>query len=446
MIKEFTFEQIKGYEEEKKELLNLCYIIKNRDKLNDLGGKLPRGVFLLGPNGVGKTMLANAFIKEAHCNKVIVNHNDINNDSKFLKYIKSKFKKAASKSPCILFIDEFDKLVGNSEKMFVEDNFDRSLIILNEINKYIDVPGFFLLICGNQQLAIDDSVIRSGRIDKIININLPDQNDRKEIINYYSKGKSFEQNVNLDNIAKITKGFSGADIESLLNNALIKSFTAKRKEISNSDMMSEYYEMIFSLKSKNPILNDESLKEVAVHEAGHAVVNLILDKEGVTNVNILSSGDVRGFANSGTNEEKVYSLDDIKNRIVIALAGMVAEELVIGKRNDGSKNDIKKAREMTKTLICNDGYFGIEYTDASYVPEGNPVFSTMMARIPKNKSESLLEKLEELENKLINECKEEAKRILIKNKELHSALTKQLLEKKILNREDINKIVLSIQK
>lgn len=437
------FDNIKGYKEEKKELSNLCYIIKNQAELKKLGGKLPRGVFLLGPNGVGKTVLSNAFIEESGCPSVVVNYNDLDDEERFTSYIKKVFKEAASKAPCILFIDELDKLIGNDTKIFMQDNFDKSRILLNEINKYKDVEGLFILACGNKDFEVDYSVIRSGRIDKIIEINLPNQTERKEIIEYYAKGKKFAPNVDFKAVAKDTKGFSGADIESLLNNALIKSFTDKRDEITLEDILTEFYDKVFSSKSKKPILENESLKSIAVHEAGHAVVTLVLDKEGLTCVNVLSRQGVRGFSNTRFNEQTVKSLEDNKNLITIALAGLVAENLVLHSRNDGAKNDIQKARNIAKILVRNDGYFGLEYTDASFFGD-DEMGHIMMGRTPQEKSEKLLEKLEELENKIIKDCETEAKKILDENKKLLNTIADNLMIKKILNREDIEKIVKSI--
>ena len=410
-----------------------------------MGGKLPRGVFLLGPNGVGKTVLSNAFIEESGCSVVVINYNDLEDEDKFTEYIKEKFKEAADKAPCILFIDELDKLIGNNERFFMADNFDKSRILLNEINRYREVDGLFILACGNKNLDIDYSVIRSGRIDKIIEINLPNQNERKDILEYYTQGKNVASNVDLKAIAKLTKGFSGADIEALLNNALIKAFTENRKEITNEDIMSEFYDKVFSSKSKKPILEDESLKSIAVHEAGHAVATIVLNEEGVSCVNVLSRNGVRGFSYTTDNETKVKSLEFNKNQITIALAGRVAESMILGYLNDGAKNDIKKAREMAKTLVRNDGYFGIEYTDTSFFGGDDEISHVMMGRMPDERSRELVSKHEELESKLMLEGEENAKKILTENKKLLLAISDELMKKKILNKEDIDKIIQSIK-
>ena len=210
-----AFNKIAGYSEEKEELKKMCMLIKKRDDLHKAGGKLPKGLFLIGPNGVGKTVLAKAFIKESKCSVVSIDYNDVEEDDSFIAYIKDKFKEASEKAPCILFIDELDKLIGNNQSFFMPDNMDKSRVILSEINRYSDTDGLFLLIVANNEYHLERSIIRSGRIDRIIEIELPNQTERKEIIEYYSKGKKIQEDISYVNLSKVMRGMSGADIESL---------------------------------------------------------------------------------------------------------------------------------------------------------------------------------------------------------------------------------------
>jgi len=428
-----TFNQIAGYAEEKKELQNICSLIKNRDDLYKIGGKLPKGIFLIGPNGVGKTALAKAFINESNCECVSINYNDLDNEEDFVNYIKSKFKEASEKTPCILFIDELDKLIGNNRHFFVPDNFDKSRVILNEINRYSDCEGLFLFVVANKEYHIDYSIVRSGRIDRVIEINLPNQQERKEIISYYSNGKTFDSSVDFKKLAKILHGFSGADIESLLNNAVIKSFTENRKEVTNDDIMSVYYDKVFNNNSKQQTIADSSLKYIAYHEAGHAVATLLKDPDSLTYATILSRGNIRGFVNQHEDETTVHTLDEKRNKILIAFGGIASEEVFFNLRTDGSASDIKRARGIATELVRYEGYCGFDSTSISIY---------VMDEMPPESQNSLgrLVRMEEKEDQLIIDCYKESKKLIEDNKNLVEEIAKSLLDKKVLNREDLERI------
>ena len=427
------FDRIAGYKEEKKELYNICNLIKRRDELKEVGGKLPRGLFLIGPNGVGKTILAKCFIIEAKCESVLINYNDIDDASDFIPYIKSKFAEAASKAPCILFIDELDKLIGNGRHFFIDDNFDKSRIILNEINKYSDVDGLFLLIAANKEYILDYSIVRSGRIDKIIEINLPTETERDEILRYYASGKSLDESVNLKKLSKLLRGFSGADIESLLNNAVIKSFTECRKTVSNDDIMGVYYDKVFNCKEKETVLNEKSQKMVSLHEAGHATVALLVNPSSLNCATILSRSDVRGFVSQVSSEEKMTTFEDEKNQIKIALGGLVAEEIFFGERTTGSSNDIRKIKNIIADLVRKQGMCGLDKTNVS-------IFAREDFPPDDQCSEYRLRKMEDAEDSVLNELYESVKKMINDHKEMVTFIANELMTKKILNKEDIDKI------
>ena len=427
------FDRIAGYKEEKEELYKICTLIKKHGELESVGGKLPRGLFLIGPNGVGKTVMAESFIKESGCDSVSISYNDLDNDDEFIPYIRNKFAEAASKVPCILFIDELDKLIGNSRHFFMADNFDRSRVILNEINKYSKVDGLFLLIVANRNYELDRSIIRSGRIDNIIEINLPNESERKEIINYYCNGKNIDDSVNITKLSKMLRGFSGADIESLLNNAVIRSFVNNKKTVSNNDIMGVYYDKVFNSKEKEIVLTEKSQKMISYHEAGHAVIALLIDPSSLNCATILSRSDVRGFISQYTSEEKITTFEDEKNQIRIALGGLVAEETFFDERTTGSTDDIRKVKNIIADLVRKQGLCGLDKTNVS-------IFAREDFPPDDQCSEYRLRRMEEAEDSILNELYESVKKTILDHKEMVEFVANELINKKFLSKEDIDKI------
>ena len=427
------FDKIAGYKEEKEELCKICTLIKKNNELELIGGKLPRGLFLVGPNGVGKTVMAESFIKESACDSVSISYNDLDNDDEFIPYVRSKFAEAVSKAPCILFIDELDKLIGSSRHFFMADNFDRSRVILNEINKYSKVDGLFLLIVANRNYELDKSIIRSGRIDNIIEINLPNESERKEIIDYYCTGKNIDDSVNIDKLSKLLRGFSGADIESLLNNALIRSFVNNKTTVSDNDIMSVYYDKVFNAKEKETNLSEKSQKMVSYHEAGHTVVALLIDPSSLNCATILSRNDVRGFISQSFSEDRIMTFEDEKNQIKIALGGLAAEEVFFNERTTGSADDIRKAKNIIAGLVRKQGLCGLDKTNVSiFAREDFP---------PEDQcSEYRLRKMEEAEDLVLNELYEYTKKIVLERKEMVEFVARELMHKKFLNKEDMDGI------
>ena len=321
------FDKIAGYKEEKKELFDLCNIIKRREELSRAGGKLPRGLFLYGPTGVGKTKLAKAFIKESKCPCVEINSNDMEGCYDFGEFIKKRFKEASTKVPCVIFIDELDKLIGQRRDPFFPGTNDRSKDLLNEINRYSDVEGLFLLFVANGDWMIDEAIVRSGRIDKKIRIARPNEIERNDILQYYSKNKHFDDAVNLSNVAKITRGFSGADLESLLNDAVMKSMTNMHRLITNEDLMSVYNDKTFKCKEKDYNLSASGQRLLAYHEAGHAAMSLLTNSDSVFYATIISRGVSNGYVAEETNDQKLETVKDLKNKVKVCLAGLIAEQI-----------------------------------------------------------------------------------------------------------------------
>ena len=422
------FSRIAGYKEEKKELQDICNIIKKRDELRKAGGKVPRGLLLYGPVGVGKTVLAKAFIKESGYNCV-----DIKDDDN----IDLRFKEAVDKRPCIIFVDEVDKLAGCEFDFFPSSN-GKSLAMLNQINKYVNYDDLFILFVANNQHALDSALIRSGRIDKKIMVNLPNELERLEIIKYYSVYKHFDKTVSFEYIAKITQGMSGADLEALLNDAVIKAVNDNRIEISNDDIVSSLSEKVFDAKAKKANLNPKNKALLAYHEAGHAVISLLNDKNAIFCASILPRGMSNGHVSEEPTENKIATLEDYKKQVKVCLGGLAAEEVFFHQRTLGTFDDIAKAKTMVRKIVRDYGGSGLDLI-------GSRIVSDEYGYILTDCSEQKKIKMEEAESKLLNELFNSAKEMMVKHKHLVKDIANALIEHGVLNKEEISNIYKNYQ-
>lgn len=429
-----TFDNIAGYKEEKKILKNYSSLIKRSKELKSLGGKLQKGLMMIGPNGTGKTILAEAFIKASDSNIVEINYNDVNSDGDFGDYIKKKFLEASKLTPCILYIDEFDKLVGNKPNFFLESDVDRSRIFLNEMNKYNNVDGLFILVIANEEYGIDESLVRAGRLDRVLEINLPNEDERKEIVEYYLSNKKYEKNVDIDNLAILTNGFSGADIEAFINDALINAFVDGRKEISQKDISAVYYDRVFKNVNKEEKKSDDALRLIANHESGHAAVNLLLKPNTIELASILTRNEVQGFVSSAKSSKEAATYSETIKQIKILLGGKAAEEINGKDLLMGSNYDFKKCLALIQKLVRENGYLGLDYLHLRRCPED--AFPSGTADISERKR-SLIE-IEE--NKLLNKLYLETKNLLESNFGLVNLISEALIKHKVLNKAELLEI------
>lgn len=427
-----SFDKIAGYKSEKKELMDICNIIKRRDDLKKAGGKLPKGLFLFGPCGVGKTVLARAFIEESRCPCVEISTTDIDEDN-YTDYLKEKFKEAASKAPCILFIDELDKFAGMNYHVMMPTDCSRSQDLLNEINKYSNVEGLFLLLIANSDHAIDAAILRSGRIDKKITVSYPNELEREEIIKYYSKNKRFDDSINFSNLAKITDYLTGADLESLVNDAVIKATINNHAYVGNDDLMDAYNDKIFNCKDKDYELPLEDQKILAIHEAGHAAISLLNDEKSVYCATIIQRGKSRGYMVGQNTDRKMQTTQDVENEAKVSLAGMAAEDVFMNIRTTGSSSDIRKAQDNIRRLVRVYGAWGLDLVSTSgYMNEyGHHVDDC---------SEYRKRMLEEQEANVLQRLYQSVVSDLKDNKPLVEAISDALVAKKVLHKDEISSI------
>lgn len=427
------FDKISGYTEEKEELIKIAKLINNYSKFRDAGGRLGKGILLVGPSGVGKTSLAKALLNEANCNSVSISLNDVDSEDDFPNYVKSQFEKASKDLPCIVYIDELDKMVGQQSPFFTNtNNATKNSIIINEINKYSKLNGLFLLLVANDRYTLDKTFVRSGRVDKIIEFNRPNEKERKEILSYYLKSKKVNDDVDIMKVAKITNGLSGADIESLINNAVINTFVEDKKTISMKDIMKAYYDIVFKTSNKELNIDEENIRMLASHEAAHLTLSLLTNPDSVTFASILPRGNALGFVQTNPDEITSCSKEELFNEIVCALGGRAAEEMFFNKLTGGCSSDIVYAKSTACKMIRFLGMYGLDLL------EGYQVSGEFYSG--KSSNDKLL-KVEKKEDEIIDEAYSLSKQLILKNKKLFDTCTIELLKKKNLYKEDIEDII-----
>lgn len=424
------FDRIAGYESEKKELFDLCRLIKKYDEFSKRGFRLPRGILISGKPGVGKTVLAETLIEESglYCEKVDFNAVD---DDHMSEYLDNKFKNAIQNSPSIVFLDELDKYVGEPGIGFRNTyNMEATRKILKAINDNT-CNDVMLIATVNNADFLCNALSRSGRFDKTIMVPLPDLDDRKAIIELYIAGKSIEKKVNINTFAKITEGFSGADIECVVNEAGLSSVLAERSYISQEDIDDAINKIVFKSSKKLKPLDQQIKDIVAIHEAGHLVAGLILNENGVGGASILPQGMAGGHVKISSCNMKIQKKSEILNAITVSLAGKAAEKYLA---NDdeylGAASDIERAYDMAKELVTSGCGYGLEY----YSKDTDSPFANALL------SEDRLQKIEAKCYDVLEDCMQRATDLIVHNVELIKKYVMALKRYYTLTRDDIMRI------
>lgn len=356
-----TFEDVAGLEEVKQDLLTVVDFLKDPNKYKEAGAKLPKGIMLYGPPGTGKTLLAKAIAGEANVEFISAVGSEF--DEKFVgvgaQRIRKLFSDAKKKSPCIIFIDEIDAI--GSKRRHGNSSSDRQSInqLLSEMDGFSTDDNVIIIAATNRLEDLDPALIRPGRFDSHFAVPLPtNAADRKAIIDIYTKNKQFDETVNFDLLAKETLGCSPADIESIINEAAIIAVKNNNGIISKNDLDDAFYKQVMKgHKKKDLERKKEEVKLTAYHEAGHALLGVLLGQD-VTNVTIIPSTSGAGGV-TFFNQEKLgmYSKEELENNIRVLYAGRCAEELLVGKDKitTGASNDIEKASQILKSIVTKYG-------------------------------------------------------------------------------------------
>ncbi|MCQ2462518.1 MAG: ATP-dependent zinc metalloprotease FtsH [Clostridia bacterium] len=357
-----TFEDVAGADEEKEELAEIVEFLKEPQKFNELGARIPKGVLLVGPPGTGKTLLARAVAGEAGAPFLSISGSD------FVEMyvgvgasrVRDLFHQAKKEKPSIIFIDEIDA-VGRHRGAGMGGGHDEREQTLNQL--LVEMDGFgknegvIVMAATNRPDILDPALLRPGRFDRQITVGAPDVKGREDILKVHSKGKPLAPDVDLSVIAKSTAGFTGADLENLLNEAALLAARRKKKAITMSEIEEATIKVVVGTEKKSRKISDKEKKLTAYHEAGHAIASFSLEgQDPVHQISIIPRGMAGGFTMNLPLEDKSYtSKTDILDDIVVLMGGRVAEALILGDISTGASNDIERATEKARSMVTKYG-------------------------------------------------------------------------------------------
>ncbi len=438
-----TFANIAGSNEAKQDLEEVVEFLKYPKKFESLGAKIPKGVLLIGPPGTGKTMLARAVAGEANAPFFSIS------GSEFVEMfvgvgasrVRDLFAKAKKNAPCIIFIDEIDA-VGRRRGSGMGGGHDEREQTLNQI--LVEMDGFeqgtnvIVLAATNRSDVLDPALLRPGRFDRRVNIDLPDRKDREAILKIHFNKKPVASNVDLDSLAAKSAGSSGADLQNIANEAAIVAARHDRREITQDDITTAFEKVAIGPERKSKIMNEKEKELTAYHEAGHAIVGHVLpDSDMVHKVTIIPRGGTGGVTWFIPPEDKSYhSIIEYKDVLARMLGGRIAEEVKYGPERvtTGAGNDLQKAAELAREMVVNQG-MGKQLRDQVFhVDEGMMMDKLMHER---TYSEDTAKQIDEEVESLISEAADRARVVIKANLEKLETLKKRLLEKETVEAEEV---------
>ena len=444
--KKTTFADVAGADEEKEELREIVDFLKHPKKFNDLGARIPKGVLLLGPPGTGKTLLARSVAGEAGVPFFSISGSDF--VEMFVgvgaSRVRDLFDQAKKNAPAIIFIDEIDA-VGRHRGAGLGGGHDEREQTLNQLLVEMDGmgenKGIVIIAATNRPDVLDPALLRSGRFDRQITVSLPDKKGREAILRVHARNKKLAKDISLASLAQRTPGFSGADLENVLNEGAILAVRDHRKQITMDDLDEAIDRVMMGPAKKSKKYNDDDKRLVAYHEAGHAVIGIKLkDADMVQKVTIIPRGDAGGYNLMTPREEKYFHRKrEYMAQITGLLGGRVAEELVFGEISAGAVNDIEKITKIAKAMVRVFGMSSlgpIQYAD----PQGN-VFLGRDYNNGNNYSAGVAAEIDKEVRKIVDECYEDCKRILSENRDLLDLIANSLFEEETLTKEQINNLV-----
>jgi AFG3 family protein len=436
------FKDVAGLEEAKLEVKEIVDFLKNPKKYTDLGGKIPKGALLVGPPGTGKTLLAKAVAGEANVPFFSISGSDF--VEMFVgvgaSRVRDLFKQAKEKAPCIVFIDEIDavgRARGRNPNFGANDERENTLNqLLTEMDGFDTNTGVIIVAATNRADVLDRALLRAGRFDRQIHVELPDMKERKEIFDVHLRPLKLDKNLDIEFLAKQTPGFSGADIANVCNEAALIAARKNKKQVEKQDFLDATDRIIGGLEKKNKIISEIEKRTIAYHEAGHATVSWLLEHANpLVKVTIIPRGRALGAAWYLPEERQITTTEQLFDEMCSALGGRASEEINFKMISTGALNDLERVTKLAYAMVS---YFGMSDK------VGNISFydSTGQAEFSFNKpySEKTAELIDEEVNKLIDSQYERAKKILKENREGLEKLAQQLLEKEVIFSEDLEKI------
>ena len=441
-----TFKDVAGLDEEKEEVRELIDFLKNPKKFTSMGARIPKGVLLQGPPGTGKTLLARAVAGEANVPFYYISGSD------FVELfvgvgasrVRDMFKQAKHNAPCLIFIDEIDA-VGRQRGSGIGGGHDEREQTLNQLLTEMDGfganEGIIIIAATNRPDVLDPALLRPGRFDRQVTVNLPDIKGREDILKVHSNGKIFAKNVNLANIAKRTIGFSGADLENLLNEAALLAVRRGKKKITMLEIDEAHDRVLMGPAKLSHKYNEKEKRTVAYHEAGHAVVGIKLEGANeVQKITIIPRGAAGGYNLMLPREETYLSTKtELLESISGLLGGRVAEELEFGEITTGAHNDFEKATKIARAMVTEYGMSDLG--PVQFEQQEGSVFLGRDYNKSRNFSSQVAFEIDQEQRKIINECYEKTKEIISKNRDLLKLIAEALLEQETLTKEEIDYLV-----
>lgn len=435
-----TFKDVAGLAEAKQEVEEIVEFLRDPKKYTDLGGKIPKGALLVGPPGTGKTLLAKAVAGEANVPFFSLSGSDF--VEMFVgvgaSRVRDLFRQAKEKTPCIVFIDEIDAVGrARSNRAAFGGNDERESTLnqlLTEMDGFGSNSGIIILAATNRVDVLDQALLRAGRFDRQIHVDLPDLNERKEIFGVHLRPIKVDESLDIDLLARQTPGFSGADIANVCNEAALIAARHGKNAVTKQDFLDAVDRIIGGLEKKNKITTEEERRSIAIHEAGHAAISWLLEYANpLIKVTIVPRGRALGAAWYLPEERQITTKEQMLDEMCATLGGRAAEELFIGRISSGAMNDLER---VTKQAYGMTAYMGMseKLPNLCYYNAGDEF------GFNKPYSEHTAELIDNEVKRMINEQYERAKRILTENKEKHNQLAQRLVEREVIFAEDVEEI------
>ena len=445
--KKVLFSDVAGIDEAKDEVLEIIEFLKDPRKFQKLGGRIPKGVLIVGPPGTGKTLLAKAIAGEAAVPFFSISGSDF--VEMFVgvgaSRVRDLFEQGKKHAPCIIFIDEIDA-VGRLRGAGLGGGHDEREQTLNQLLVEMDgfdtTEGVILVAATNRPDVLDPALLRPGRFDRQVVVNRPDLKGRSEILKVHAKKVPVAANVDLEKIARGTPGFSGADLENLVNEAALWAARLSKKEVEVIDFEMAKDKVLMGAERKSLILSDEEKRTTAYHEAGHALIaKLIPGTDPVHKVTIIPRGRALGVTMQlPTDDRHGYSKVYLYNQLAILMGGRVAEELVLKDMTTGAGNDIERATDLARKMVCEWG-MSEKMGPLTFGKHNEQVFLGRELGSQRDFSEQIAMEIDEEVKRLVMENYERGKRLLTENMTSLKRLAEALLEKEVLDGSDIDQII-----
>ena len=437
-----TFKDVAGLEEAKEEVMEIVDFLKNPKRYTRLGGKIPKGVLLVGPPGTGKTLLAKSVAGEANVPFFSISGSDF--VEMFVgvgaSRVRDLFSQAKEKSPCIIFIDEIDAIGRARGKNIYSGGNDERESTLNQLLTEMDGfgtnSGVIVLAATNRADILDKALMRAGRFDRQIYVELPDLNGRREIFEVHMRGLKLGADVDKEFLAKQTPGFSGADIANVCNEAALIAARRNKESIEKQDFLDAIDRIVGGLEKKNSVITPSEKKVIAFHEAGHATTSWMLQHaHPLVKVTIVPRGKALGAAWYLPDERQITTKEQMFHEMVATLGGRAAEQIIFGQISTGALNDLEKVSKRAHAMVM---YYGLDETIGNvsyYDSTGQQDYS-----FQKPFSEKTAQVIDEEVSKLIENAYQEALRILNEHKEGLTKLAEKLIDKEVIFSDDLEAI------